>query len=45
VRDTWEWLQRSWDDEAPVRALRALAIPAGISEERERDLLRRARGV
>src|SRR5579883_2830477 len=24
VRDTWEWLQRSWDDEAPVRALRAL---------------------
>jgi 2'-hydroxyisoflavone reductase len=40
VRDTWEWMQRSWDDEAHVRAQRRLTIPAGIDAEREAKLLR-----
>jgi len=40
VRDTWEWMRTSWDAEAHVREHRRLKIPAGISEERERQLLR-----
>ncbi|MGZ3452686.1 MAG: NAD-dependent epimerase/dehydratase family protein [Polyangiales bacterium] len=39
VRDTWAWMQRSWDDEANVRALRRLKVPAGITAERESRLL------
>jgi 2'-hydroxyisoflavone reductase len=42
VRDTWEWMERSWEEEAHVRAQRRLIIPAGISPERERKLLLRA---
>lgn len=39
ARDTWQWMQRSWDEEAPIRALRRLVLPAGISPERESKLL------
>ena len=39
VRDTWEWLERSWDAEAHVRAQRRLDVPAGIDAEREARLL------
>jgi 2'-hydroxyisoflavone reductase len=39
VRDTWEWMRASWDAEASIRELRRLKIAAGISEERERELL------
>jgi 2'-hydroxyisoflavone reductase len=40
VRDTWVWMQRSWDDEARIRELRRFKVPAGITEERETRLLR-----
>lgn len=43
VRDTWAWMRTSWDAEARVRDLRRLKIVAGLSEERERKLLRSAR--
>lgn len=39
VRDTWAWMQRSWDDEAHVRAQRRLKVPAGIGRDREARLL------
>jgi 2'-hydroxyisoflavone reductase len=39
VRNTWEWMRTSWDAEAHVRDLRRIKIAAGISEERERNLL------
>lgn len=38
VRDTWAWMQSSWAAEARVRAMRRLAIPAGIDEAREAKL-------
>lgn len=41
VRDTWAWMRASWDDEAHVRELRRLKVPAGITRERERLLLSR----
>lgn len=43
VRDTWAWIQRSWSDEARIRALRRLKVPAGIDEARERRLLLESR--
>jgi 2'-hydroxyisoflavone reductase len=43
VRDTWAWMQRSWEVEAHVREQRRLKIAAGISEARERRLLDAAR--
>jgi len=40
VGDTWRWLgQVTGDDHAHRRAARTLAIPAGLSRERERRLL------
>ncbi len=39
-RDTWRWLQAGWDAAASARAQRRLVVPAGISAERETDLLR-----
>jgi 2'-hydroxyisoflavone reductase len=42
VRDTWHWLQNGWEAEAPARAERRLRIPAGISAERESELLAEA---
>jgi 2'-hydroxyisoflavone reductase len=43
VQDTWAWMREGWDSEASVREHRRLKIPAGISEERELQLLRAAR--
>jgi 2'-hydroxyisoflavone reductase len=39
-QDTWAWLQTGWEAAASARAHRRLEVPAGISAERERDLLR-----
>jgi 2'-hydroxyisoflavone reductase len=39
VRDTWDWMRTSWDTEARVRDLRRMKIAAGISEERELEIL------
>ena len=42
ARDTWAWLRDGWDREAAVRGARAFRVPAGLSEEREREILRDA---
>jgi 2'-hydroxyisoflavone reductase len=39
IRDTWAWLQNGWETEAAARANRRLQIPAGISPDREAELL------
>ena len=43
IRDTWAWLQNGWQAEAAARAHRRLQIPAGISREREAELLSEVR--
>jgi 2'-hydroxyisoflavone reductase len=40
VRDTWQWLQTGWEAAASARAHRRLKIPAGITAEREAEILR-----
>jgi 2'-hydroxyisoflavone reductase len=39
VRDTWAWIERDWEREAPVRALAFARPPAGLTAERERAIL------
>ena len=39
-RDTWTWLQTGWEAASRARAQRRLKVPAGISAERETELLR-----
>lgn len=39
VRDTWQWLQKGWDEDANARAHKRLRVPGGMSEEREKMLL------
>jgi 2'-hydroxyisoflavone reductase len=43
VRDTWTWMQTSWDAEASVRDNRRLRVPGGMSTEREAQILEAAR--
>jgi 2'-hydroxyisoflavone reductase len=45
VRDTWTWLQASWDAEARVRAHRKLRVRGGMSPEREQQILAAAGAV
>ena len=43
ARDTWAWLREGWDAEASVRENRKLRLPAGMSAEREAEILAAAR--
>jgi 2'-hydroxyisoflavone reductase len=43
VRDTLDWMKDGWAAAESVRANRRLRIPAGITSEREAEILREAR--
>jgi 2'-hydroxyisoflavone reductase len=45
ARDTWAWMRDGWDAEASVRAHRRLHIAAGMSAEREAEILATARAA
>jgi 2'-hydroxyisoflavone reductase len=43
VRDEWTWMAAGWDTAAGVRAQKQLSIKAGLSPEREAEVLAAAR--
>jgi hypothetical protein len=43
VRDEWAWMQTGWEAAAGVRAQKKLSIKAGLSPEREAEVLAAAR--
>ncbi len=44
ARDAWTWMRDGWEADAGVRAQRRLRIAAGMSAEREAEILAAARG-
>ncbi len=43
ARDAWAWMQEGWDAEASVRENRKMKLSAGMSAEREAEILAAAR--